>query len=126
MRRFLILSLFLFMAIGSAYAQSTDAQKRINMAAERICAKIDVDKANKDAFISIYQSYKKDMSSVRNIKPSVTGDSEQAIEAKIRCDFVKSEKILEIRKNYYEQFRTILRPSQIQKMYDIEREWGRP
>ena len=126
MRRFLILSLFLFMAIGSAYAQSTDAQKRIRMAAERICAKIDVDKAHKEAFISIYQSYKKDMSSVRNIKPSVTGDSEQAVEAKIRCDFVKSEKILEIRKNYYEQFRTILRPSQIQKMYDIEREWGRP
>jgi hypothetical protein len=24
------------------------------------------------------------------------------------------------------QFRTILRPSQIQKMYDLEREWGRP
>lgn len=51
------------MAIGSAYAQSTDAQKRIHMAAERICAKIDVDKAHKEAFISIYQSYKKDMSS---------------------------------------------------------------
>ena len=66
------------------------------------------------------------MSSVRTIKPSVTGDSEEAVEAKIRCDFVKSEKILEIRKNYYEQFRTILRPSQIQKMYDLEREWGRP
>ena len=84
MRRFLILSLFLFMAIGSAYAQSTDAQKKIHMAAERICAKIDVDKAHKDHIhLSIIQER-------------------------------------------YEQFRTILRPSQIQKMYDIEREWGRP
>lgn len=124
MKRFLIFFLLFCTSMGAAFAQSSEAQKRIHMAAERICAKIDVDNVHKDEFISIYQSYKKDMSTVRTIKPTISGNSEQAVEAKIRCDFVKSEKILEIRKNYYEKFRTILRPSQIQQMYDIEREWA--
>lgn len=124
MKKLLIFLLLLCIPIGVAFAQSTQAQKKIHMAAERISAKIGVDKADKEAFVSIYKAYKKEMSEVRDIKPAISGESEEAIEAKIRCDFVKSEIILEIRKKYYDKFRTILRPSQIQQMYDIEREWA--
>jgi len=123
MKRLLTIILMLCLSAGTAFAQNSEAQKRIHMAAERISSRIDVDDSDKDAFFAIYKSYKKEMAAVRSIKPSITGDSEQAIEAKIRSDFAKSEKIIEIRKKYYDEFRSILRPSQIQQMYDIERSW---
>ena len=54
----------------------------------------------------------------------MTGNTEDDIEAKIYADFEKSEKILSIRKAYYKKFRALLSPSQIQSMYDIEKEFN--
>lgn len=58
-----------------------------------------------------------------SVKVELPGNTEDDIEAKISADFEKSEKILSLRKAYYEKFRTILTPSQIQAMYDIEKEY---
>lgn len=44
------------------------------------------------------------------------------IEADIKDDFKRAKNMVSLREKYYAQFRTILTPRQIEKIYDIERE----
>lgn len=104
-----------------ATAQSTQRQKMIHMAAARIADEIGVSEQNRTTFITIYQNYKKETAQVMSAPVHASEDPETAVEMKILQDFEKSEKILALRKNYYQKFRSILSPTQIQKMYDAER-----
>ena len=93
-------------------------------AAVRIADRLGVREPERTAFIQFYQAFKKESADVLSVKPSVTGNAEDDIEAKILADFEKSERILSLRKTYYDKFRAILSPSQIQAMYDIEKEFN--
>lgn len=64
------------------------------------------------------------VAAILSVKPAATGNTEDDIETKIYADFEKSENILSLRREYYQKFRTILSPSQIQAMYDIEKEFN--
>lgn len=105
----------------SAPAQVSQRQKMIHMAALRIAGQIGVADKDKETFISLYQNYKKESAEIMRVQPSSSDDAEVAAESKILSDFDKSEKILQLRRKYYAKFRTILTPTQIQKMYDAER-----
>lgn len=118
MKPWVILAL-IFLGI-SAYAQPSQRQKMIHMAAVRIAETIQVQESEKDAFISLYQNYKKESAVIMSAVQQQSGDAEKDTEAKILSDFEKSAKLLELRKRYYHEFRRILSPSQIQKMYDAE------
>jgi hypothetical protein len=118
MKPWVILAL-IFLGI-SAYAQPSQRQKMIHMAAVRIAETIQVQESEKDAFISLYQNYKKESAVIMSAVQQQSGDAEKDTEAKILSDFEKSSKLLELRKRYYHEFRRILSPSQIQKMYDAE------
>lgn len=118
MKPWVILAL-IFLGI-SAYAQPSQRQKMIHMAAVRIAEIIQVPESEKDAFISLYQNYKKESAVIMSAVQQQSGDAEKDTEAKILSDFEKSSKLLELRKRYYHEFRRILSPSQIQKMYDAE------
>lgn len=91
------------------------------MAAIRIAGQIDVKQSDVDEFVRLYQEYKKDLSSIMDEKPVVAESAEQSVENKILSDFDKSERILKVRRVFYQKFRKILQPSQIQKMYAIEK-----
>lgn len=93
----------------------------IHMAAVRIAEQIEVKTGDKDAFISLYQNYKKESGEIMKALPVATEGVEAATEAKILSDFDKSEKLLSLRKAYYYKFRKFLSPVQIQKMYDLEK-----
>lgn len=114
-----VILVLIFLGI-SAYAQSSQRQKMIHMAAVRIAETIQVPESEKDAFISLYQNYKKESAVIMSAVQQQSGDAEKDAEAKILGDFEKSSKLLELRKRYYYEFRRILSPSQIQKMYDAE------
>ena len=114
-----VILVLIFLGI-SAYAQSSQRQKMIHMAAVRIAETIQVPESEKDAFISLYQNYKKESAVIMSAVQQQSGDAEKDTEAKILGDFEKSSKLLELRKRYYHEFRRILSPSQIQKMYDAE------
>ncbi len=118
MKPWVILAL-IFLGI-SVYAQPSQRQKMIHMAAVRIAETIQVPESEKDAFISLYQNYKKESAVIMSAVQQQSGDAEKDTEAKILSDFEKSSKLLELRKRYYHEFRRILSPSQIQKMYDAE------
>lgn len=122
MKRVTILVLIsLFFGI-TANAQTSQRQKMIHMAAVRIAETIQIQESDKEAFILLYQNYKKESAAIMVVKTQQSGDPDKDAEAKILSDFEKSTKLLELRKNYYREFRKILSPTQIQKMYDAERD----
>ena len=43
------------------------------------------------------------------------------VEQEIKADFTKAKKMVNLRETYYNKFRKILTPKQIEKIYDIER-----
>lgn len=128
MKKLLIIVLSVLCAsLTCARAQTspvTERMKAIHMAAVRIADRIEVQEPERSEFIQLYQAFKKESAAVLSVTPPATGDTEGDIEAKIYSDFEKSEKILSLRKAYYEKFRAILSPSQIQAMYDIEKEFN--
>lgn len=121
MKRIIIFFLLAFALMSNASAQQTQRQKVIQMAAVRIAGQLEIEGADKDAFISLYRNYKKESGEIMKAQPAPCNDAETAAEARILGDFEKSEKILSLRKAYYYKFREFLSPSQIQKMYDLER-----
>ena len=128
MKKLLIIVLsVLCVSLTCAQAQTrpvTGRMKAIHMAAVRIADRIGVQEPERSEFIQLYQAFKKESAAVLSVTPAATGDTEGDIEAKIYSDFEKSEKILSLRKAYYEKFRAILSPSQIQAMYDAEKEFN--
>ena len=64
----------------------------------------------------------KERAAIMAVKTQPSGNSDKDAEAKILSDFEKSTKLLELRKRFYWEFRKILSPIQIQKMYDAERD----
>lgn len=124
MKKYLIVLCCLCGILAVSFAQvPSERMKAIHMAAVRIADRIGVEEPARSEFIQLYQEFKKESAAVLTVKPAATGNTEDDIEAKISADFEKSEKILSLRKAYYEKFRTILTPSQIQAMYDIEKEY---
>lgn len=125
MKKYLIVLCCLCGILAVSFAQvPSERMKAIHMAAVRIADRIGVEEPARSEFIQLYQEFKKESAAVLTVKPAATGNTENDIEAKIYADFEKSEKILSLRKAYYEKFRTILTPSQIQAMYDIEKEYN--
>ena len=122
MKRAIILVLISLFFGVTTNAQTSQRQKMIHMAALRIAESIQVPASDKEAFVTLYQNYKKESTAIMAVKAPQTGEPDQDAEAKILGDFAKSEKLLELRKKYYGEFRKILSPTQIQKMYDAERE----
>ena len=92
------------------------------MAAVRIAYKIGVPDASKEDFVKLYQEFKRESSALLESQVISSGEKEAALEAKILSDFDKSEKLLALRKESYFKFTKILSPSQIQSMYDLEKE----
>lgn len=122
MKRIIILILMALSIITPASAQSTQRQKAIHMAAVRIADEIGLGEQKKASFIAIYQEYKKEVAEIMSVPAPVADNPETLAEKKILQDFDKSEKILQLRKRYYTKFRSILSPTQIQKMYNAERQ----
>ena len=75
-------------------------------------------------FRNIYLDYNKKLHGVKLLykkeKPNDTL-TEEEIEAAIRTRFARQKEILNIRETYFHKLRTVLKPSQIQKIYDDER-----
>ncbi|MBQ7623505.1 MAG: hypothetical protein IJS66_07200 [Bacteroidales bacterium] len=125
MKKYLVILCCLCGVLAASSAQvPTERMKAIHMAAVRIADRIGVKEPARSEFIQLYQEFKKESAAVLSVKPAATGNTEDAVEAKIYADFEKSEKILSLRKTYYEKFRTVLSPSQIQAMYDLEKEFN--
>lgn len=124
MKKIILLSLALA-AVIPAFAQKKQSERVLHINALQMAENIGVKEADEEAFVALFQAYKKELAGITRAKSDTKLEGEDAIEAKILADFDKSERILAVRKAYYPRFRAILQPSQIQKMYYLDRSGSR-
>ena len=123
--------IFMLVAAFAVYSQSAFAQEKKRPDREKIQAMqcnqvvkaLMLDDATAAKFTPIYLQYLKELresriSSSRKSKPIPT-DAE--VEKAIKDRFAQSRKMLDIREKYYDEFRKILSPKQIMKIYQLEK-----
>jgi hypothetical protein len=147
MRKFFVLLSAVLLMTG---AQAVDAQSqqgnkpaKPHLTAEQIHQRqcnqmvrtLMLDDATTAKFTPLYMKYLSDLKACRmayrHAKPSKAERqagggmgatmTDAAAEKTIKDHFAQSRKILDLRENYYTQFRKILSPKQILKMYQTER-----
>ena len=126
--RTIILTLMLvFTAFGTQAQNAKQRMSREQMAetqAKHIAADLNLTGKTYDRFVETYENYKKELWQTvpkcrkKNCRNSET--EEQAAE-KMRKRFERSQKVLDIRNKYYQEFSKFLTQKQIEQMYEKER-----
>lgn len=80
-------------------------------------------------FIPVYKAFHMEQMAInKEYRPERKAEGESysdaEVDAMIRKDFEKSQKILDLRKAYYEKFLGVISPKQIRAMYQKEKEFG--
>ncbi len=93
------------------------------MQCNQIITILELDDSKQAKFREIYTAYNEDIKALRAPRQErPEGEpTEEQIEASILKSFDTSIKSMEIKREYYLKFREILDPSQISKMYRVER-----
>lgn len=126
--RTIILTLMLvFTTFGTQAQNAKQRMSREQMAetqAKHIAADLNLTGKTYDRFVETYENYKKELWQTvpkcrkKNCRNSET--EEQAAE-KMRKRFERSQKVLDIRNKYYQEFSKFLTQKQIEQMYEKER-----
>lgn len=140
MKRIVFFTLILMLSLGSMYARQNGGRKQGGAAIEqgqnrkaRIAQQIDyyvgifaLGESETAKFKELYQEYNKKLHAVylqyrhEPVKSAETLTDEE-IERLILDNFAQSRAILDIRQQYYKEFRTILTPSQINTIFEDEK-----
>lgn len=141
---YVILTVMLISSQTFVMAQNSDGQTKrqrpsqeevIQMQTNHMIKALMLDDATAAKFSPVYENYLKELRECRmmNHKPRVTKSGRQTKDAKdqiqtdteieknIKDQFVQSRKMLDIRESYYNEFRKILAPKQIWRIYQMER-----
>lgn len=124
----IILTLMLiFTTIG---LQAQDARQRMSreqMAetqAKHIAADLNLTGKTYDRFVETYENYKKELwqtAPKRSKKRCHQSETEEQAAENTRQRFERSQKMLDIRNKYYQEFSKFLTQKQIEQMYEKER-----
>lgn len=91
--------------------------------AEHISETLAFDKATSDRFKEVYCSFQKEL---WDLGPSLgKQQSDNPSEEEMKQRFERSQKILDLRKKYYDIYSTFLTQKQISRVYEIERDMMR-
>lgn len=142
--------LLAFLMVGSQFTLSAQNQsstdKKHHFTPEQLMQKqanqmirtLMLDDATAAKFAPVYENYLKELRDCRmmNRKPRPTGQeagnngakqksspvlTDAEVERQIEGRFAQSRKILDVREKYYKEFRKILSPKQIMKIYQTEK-----
>jgi len=132
---FAIAAVALMMAGGQAYAQERDSGRgpkgnkgdkpsraeMVEHMSRRMAEELALDEPTAEKFVPLYSAFKNEIHEVLAAAPKAGKDASDAeIEASIKAKFQASRQVLDIREAYYDKFREILTPRQIQKLYKSE------
>lgn len=126
--RTIILTLILvFTAFGTQAQNAKQRMSREQMAetqAKHIAADLNLTGKTYDRFVETYENYKKELwQTVPKCrkKNSRNSETEEQAAEKMRKRFERSQKVLDIRNKYYQEFSKFLTQKQIEQMYEKER-----
>ena len=131
------LAVVFMMAINvSVFAQQVDKkqgknpytpEQRMEIQTGQMAKSLMLDDATSQKFVTVYSNYLKDLHGVAGQCPVRMGKdgcknmTDEEITKMIEYRFDMSQKILDLRKKYYSEFKKILTPRQIMKVYGGER-----
>ncbi len=121
--------------------QRPTQEQMIQMQANQMVKTLMLDDATAAKFVPVYESYLKELRECRMMNRTPRGKKAEGIsngnagakpgmrpamtdaqiENQIKEQFAQSRKMLDIREKYYNEFRKILTPKQIMKIYQTER-----
>ena len=129
MRKMIIIAMTMLMAI-SLHAQQTanrqQAMQRIEQQVRHYSEVFALNEEQAQQFATLYKAYNKQMRAIHDqyrherTAEGVTMTDEQ-VEKRILDNFAQSRAILDVREEYYKEFRKILTPSQINQIYEDEK-----
>lgn len=95
----------------------------VKMQAQDIAEQLALDNKTTKKFTEVYTAYKTDLNNVKKqcpVKHKAKGGeplTDEQVEANIKARFAQSRAIIDVREKYYDEFRKILSPQQIEKIY---------
>lgn len=126
--RTIILTLMLiFTTIGSQAQDARQRMSREQMAetqAKHIAADLNLTGKTYDRFVETYENYKKELwqtAPKRSKNKCRKSETEEQAAENTRQRFERSQKMLDIRNKYYQEFSKFLTQKQIEQMYEKER-----
>ncbi len=131
MRRMVFIMMALMLTLGTVSAQQPNpkgqnGKERIEQQVRQYSAAFSLNEAQAQQFIVLYREYCKKMRAIHDLyyqpRPAeaVTLTDEQ-IEQRILDNFAQSRAILDAREQYYKEFRKILTPTQINRIFEDEK-----
>ena len=112
-------------AVASAQKERPTKEQVNRYRAVKMARQIGLDTEAENAFVPLYEGFQKEMAVImresRQGRSAEVTTDEQA-ERNIQADFRTSRKVLDLRERYYAEFRKVLTPLQIRKMYAIEKQ----
>lgn len=106
-------------------SQSTERKQQLAMLTDRYIQTFGLSGQMANDFRALFLDYNKQLQAIKKQYahcPAANGvPTEEEQDATIRARFARQRAILDIRMTYYDKMRTILSPSQIQRIYDDEK-----
>lgn len=143
--RFMIMAVAVLLS-GTSFTLSAQTPKQHHpakknyraMQCEQIVRTLMLDDATTARFTPVYEKYMTEMRAIRShpsakkATPRTAGEAtkpavkrtptDSEVEQSIKDQFAQSRKMLDVREKYYTEFRKILSPKQIQRIYQIEKQ----
>ena len=130
----LTLATLSLMLCTSAVAQNTKNKKQkrtpeqvATVQAKDIAISLGFDDATTEQFTKTFCNYRMEMRNANIEKKAVNKGvarkdmTDEQVEQSIKAQFAHSRKAIDIREKYYGEFRKILNPRQIQRVYELEK-----
>ena len=129
MRKMIIIAMTLLMAISlnaQQPAAKQDGKARIEQQVRQYTAAFSLNEQQAQQFGTLYKAYSKKMKAIHDLyqheQPATgTEPTDEQIEQRILDNFAQSRAILDVREQYYKEFRKILTPKQINKIFEDEK-----
>ena len=119
------------LTLGTASAQQPNPKKengkeRIEQQTRTYITAFSLDEAQAQQFTVLYREYCKKMRAIHDLyyQPRPAEDvtlTDEQVEKRILDNFAQSRAILDVREQYYNQFRKILTPTQINRIFEDEK-----
>ena len=112
-------------AVASAQKERPTKEQVNRYRAVKMARQIGLDTEAENAFVPLYEGFQKEMAVIMRESRqgrSVEVTTDEQADRNIQADFRTSRKVLDLRERYYTEFRKVLTPLQIRKMYAIEKQ----
>lgn len=131
MRKYLMMMLTLVLSISimaqnepSNANKKAERQQALTEQTNQYIANFALKGDKAEQFCTLYQKYNKALMEVmkQNKTQKIANPTEEQLEVEILARFSRQRAILDVRQQYYYQFRALLLPSDIQQIYEDEKE----